>query len=447
MRTKKAQSLSDHFSYKTLLRFVFPSVIMLVFTSIYGVVDGLFVSNFVGKTAFAAINFIMPLLIILGAVGFMLGTGGSAVVAKTMGAGNRELANRYFSAIVLATVISGVILSSLGVIFADRIASFLGADGELLTSSTLYARVILIALPAFMLQNVFQAFFITAEKPRLGLVFTVIAGVSNMLLDLLFIVIIPMGLLGAAIATAISQCIGGFLPIIYFLSKKNDSALRLTATSFYPLMLLRASANGSSELLNNISMSLVTMLYNDQLMKFAGEDGIASYGAIMYVAFIFASIFIGFSIGTAPIISYHFGAGNTDELKSLRKKCCAIITAGGAMMCIIATLMSGPLATVFVGYDEALCSLTEHGFYIFAVSFAFSGFNIFASSFFTALNDGARSAFLSFARTIIFQCGSVTIMPLIFGFEGVWWSIVMADALAFATSFAMMLIARKKYGY
>lgn len=447
MLAKEEQSLSDHFSYRSLLRFVFPSVIMLVFTSIYGVVDGLFVSNFVGKTAFAAINFIMPLLIILGAVGFMLGTGGSAVVAKTMGAGDRELANRYFTAIILATVISGALLSLLGVIFADRIAELLGAEGELLRASALYARVILIALPAFMLQNVFQAFFITAEKPRLGLAFTVLAGVSNMVLDLVFIVIIPMGLLGAAIATAVSQCIGGFLPIIYFLSKKNDSALRLVKTQLYPLMLLRASANGSSELLNNISMSLVTMLYNNQLMKFAGEDGIAAYGVIMYVAFIFASIFIGFSIGTAPIISYHFGAGNKGELKSLRKKSCAIVTLGGVIMCILAFSFSRPLAMLFVGYDEALCALTEHGFRFFAVSFVFSGFNIFASSFFTALNDGARSAFLSFARTIIFQCGSITVMPLILAFEGVWWSIVTADALAFVTSLSVILIMRKKYGY
>ena len=447
MTIEKKQSLSDHFGYSDLIKFVLPSVVMLIFTSIYGVVDGLFVSNFAGKTAFAAINLIMPLLIILGAVGFMLGAGGSAIVAKTMGEGNRELANKYFTTIVIVTAASGALLSVLGIIFAEPIAMLLGAEGELLSACVLYARVILVALPAFMLQNVFQAFFITAEKPKLGLAFTVGAGVSNMLLDLLFIVIIPMGLFGAALATAISQAIGGFLPIIYFTSKKNGSALRLTRTSLYPRMLLRAATNGSSELLNNVAMSVVTMLYNNQLMRFAGEDGVAAYGVIMYVAFIFASVFIGFSIGTAPIISYHFGAANTDEMKSLRKKCISIVVSLGAVMCVVAYLSASAVSSVFVGYDDALFALTELGFRIFALSFIFTGFNIFASSFFTALNDGVTSAIIAFARTIVFQCGAVMIMPMLLGIDGVWWSVVVSDALAFLTSAAFLIAMRKRYGY
>ncbi|MBQ7356629.1 MAG: MATE family efflux transporter [Clostridia bacterium] len=441
------QSLSDHFGYGGLLKFILPSVVMMVFTSIYGVVDGLFVSNFVGKTAFAAINLIMPLLIILGAVGFMLGTGGSAVVAKTMGMREGELANRYFSCIIITTVASGVVLSALGIAFAEPIARLLGAEGELLSDCVLYARVVLLALPAFMLQNVFQAFFITAERPKLGLLFTVGAGVTNMVLDALLVAVIPMGLLGAALATAISQAVGGLLPIFYFLSRKNASALRLCKTRFFGKMLLRASANGSSELLSNVSMSVVTMLYNNQLMKFAGENGIAAYGAIMYVAFIFASIFIGFSIGSSPTVSYHFGAGNTGELRSLRKKSLVIVGVGGVLMCLTAYLLSSPLSHLFVGYDAALCALTEHGFRIFSLSFIFSGFNIFASGFFTALNDGLRSAIISFARTVIFQCGTVTVMPIFFELEGVWWSVVASDVLAFCVGLIFLIAMRKRYNY
>jgi putative MATE family efflux protein len=444
---KSAKRLSDHFGYGGLIRFVIPSVVMMVFTSVYGVVDGLFVSNFVGKTAFAAVNLIMPLLIILGAVGFMLGTGGSAVVAKTMGMGNPGLANRYFTTVVIATALSGVLLSIFGIALAEPIASLLGAKGALLYDCVLYARVVLIALPGFMLQNVFQAFFITAERPRLGLMFTVGAGVTNMALDALLVAVIQMGLLGAALATAISQVLGGFLPMIYFLSKKNTSALRLCKTSPYIGMLLRASANGSSELLSNISMSVVTMLYNNQLMKFAGEDGIAAYGVIMYVAFIFASIFIGFGIGSSPIVSYHFGASNSSELQSLRKKSLVIVGVGGALMCITAFLLSTPLAGLFVGYDATLFALTEHGFKIYALSFVFTGFNIFASSFFTALNDGASSAIISFARTVVFQCGAVTLMPIFFALEGVWWSVVVSDFLAFTVGVLFLICMRKRYNY
>jgi putative MATE family efflux protein len=439
--------LSEHFNYKRLIRFVLPSVLMMLFISIYSIVDGFFVSNFVGDLPFAALNLIFPFIAILGAVGFMLGTGGSAVVAKTRGMGDEKLANRYFSSIIIATLLSGVLLSTLGILLAPSIAALLGAEGQLLSDCVLYARVVLVALPAFMLQNVFQAFFITAERPKLGLLFTVGAGVTNMVLDALLIAVLQLGLLGAALATAISQAVGGFLPVLYFVSRKNTSALCLCKTAIYPKMLLRASTNGSSELLNNISMSVVTMLYNNQLMKFAGEDGVAAYGAIMYVAFIFASIFIGFSIGSSPIVSYHFGAGNTYELKSLRKKSLAIVGTGGILMCIIAYLLSSLLSHLFVGYDAALCALTEHGFRIFALSFVFSGFNIFASGFFTALNDGLSSAVISFARTVIFQCGTVSVMPLLWEIEGVWWSVVASDILAFAVSMAFIIAMRKKYGY
>jgi len=419
---------------------------MMIFTSIYGVVDGLFVSNFVGKTAFAAVNFIMPLLIMLGAVGFMLGTGGSAIVAKTLGIGDKKLANEYFSTIIYVTACAGAVLSVLGIIFARPVAALLGAEGEMLENCVLYARVVLIGLPFFMLQNTFQAFLIAAERPKLGLYITVGAGVTNMVLDALLVGVLSLGLVGAALATAISQMVGGLLPLVFF-AFPNSSHFRLRRTKLYPKMLLSTCINGSSELMTNISMSLVNMLYNLQLMKYAGENGVAAYGAIMYVSFIFIAIFIGFVMGEAPIVSYHFGAGNTDELKSVRKKSLRIIVTGSVVMVAVAILLARPLATLFVGYDAALADMTTHGFIIFSFCYLFAGINIFGSSFFTALNNGVVSAVISFLRTILFQIGTVLVLPIFFGLDGIWYATVAADVLACIVTVIFLISMRKRYNY
>ncbi|MBQ7335567.1 MAG: MATE family efflux transporter [Clostridia bacterium] len=312
--------LSDHFTYKKLMRFTLPSIVMMIFSSIYGVVDGFFVSNFAGKTPFAAVNFIMPFLMILGAVGFMFGTGGSALIAKLLGEGKKEKANRLFSLFVYVSAILGIVIAIIGILVIRPIASLLGAEEEMLENCVLYGRIILVALPLFMLQMEFQSFFITAEKPQLGLWATVISGVTNMVLDALLIAVFELGIAGAAVATAISQAVGGILPLVYFLSPKNNSLLHLTKTEFDGKALFKACTNGSSELMSNVSMSLVGMLYNFQLMKYTGEDGIAAYGVLMYVSMIFMAVFIGYSIGTAPVIGYHYGAENHAELKSLLKK-------------------------------------------------------------------------------------------------------------------------------
>lgn len=446
---KDVIQLSDHFSYARLIRFVIPSVVMMIFTSIYGVVDGLFVSNFVGKTPFAAINLIFPLIMILGGFGFMLGTGGTAIVAKTLGMGEKKLATEYFTFIIISTTVMGSVLSVLGILLARPVAMLLGADGEMLECAVTYSRIVLLALPFFMLQNSFQNFFITAERAKLGLVVTVAAGVTNMVLDALFIAVLDWGLVGAAAATATSQFVGGIIPVIYFASK-NKSILRFCKTRPYWRVLLNACINGSSELLSNISASIVTILYNFQLLRFAGNDGLAAYGVIMYVAFVFVAIFIGFVIGASPIVSFHYGAGNTDELQSLRKKSTRIVLVAGAAMLGVATLLSTTLCTLFVGYDAELYQMTLRGFVIYAFSYLFAGFNIFGSSFFTALNNGGVSAVISFLRTLVFQTSTVILLPMLFPnspIDGVWISVIVAELLSFVVTYAFIVVKRKKYNY
>ena len=438
--------LSDSFDYKKLLRFTFPSIIMMVFTSIYGVVDGFFVSNFVGKTPFAAVNFIMPFLMILGTVGFMFGTGGSALIAITMGAGDKERAKRLFSLFIYVSAICGILIGALGIVVIRPVAAWLGAEGELLDNCVVYGRIILAVLPALILQYEFQSFFITAEKPKLGLAVTVAAGVANMVLDALFVGVLRWGLVGAAAATAISQSVGGIIPLIYF-GRPNTSLLRLTRTKFDGRALLKAYANGSSELMSNISMSVVGMLYNIQLMKYAGEDGVAAYGVLMYVNMIFLAAFIGYSVGVAPVIGYHYGAGNHGELKGLLKKSLVLIGIFSVGMVALAEGLARPLALIFVGYDPELLDMTLRGFLVYSFSFLFAGLAIYGSSFFTALGNGLVSALISFLRTMVFQVAAVLIFPLIWGLDGIWFSIVAAELVAALVTVAFLAGKRKKYHY
>ncbi|MBE6598709.1 MAG: MATE family efflux transporter [Ruminococcaceae bacterium] len=441
--------LSDHFTYKKLLRFTFPSIIMMIFTSVYGVVDGFFVSNFVGKTPFAAVNFIMPFLMMLGALGSMLGTGGSALIGIALGEGDRNRAKRIFSLFIYVSFLCGITIAILGILFLRPIASLLGAEGQMLEDCVRYGRIILAALPAFMLQYEFQSFFVTAEKPQLGLAVTVASGLTNMVLDALLVGVLPLGLEGAALATALSQCVGGVVPVIYFL-RKNASLLQLlppTKTKFDIRALLQASVNGSSELMSNISMSLVGMLYNIQLLKYAGEDGVAAYGVMMYVNFIFIAAYIGYSIGTAPVISYHYGAGNSSELKNILRKSAVILSICSLVMTGLGLSLARPFSELFVGYDRELFTMTVRGFHIGSFSFLFSGIAIFGSSFFTALNNGLLSALISFLRTLVFQTAAILILPLIWELDGIWFSIVAAEAMAVVVTLVFLVLKRKKYQY
>ena len=440
--------LSDHFTYKKLLKFTIPSIAMMIFTSIYGVVDGFFVSNFAGDIPFKAVNLIMPFLMILGTVGFMFGTGGTAIVAKTFGEKDEKKANEYFSLFVYVTFILGLLFAILGIIFMPQVASLLGAKGAILENAIIYGRIILIALPFLVLQFLFQSFFVAAEKPKIGLYVTLAAGFTNMILDALLVLVFPLEykLVGAAIATATSQTIGGLIPLIYFLSK-NKSILRIGKTKFYGKAIIKACINGSSEFMSNVSMNLVGMLYNLQLLKYLGDDGIAAYGVMMYVSMIFAATFIGYSIGSSPVISYHDGAKNHQELKNVLKKSLIIIGIAGIIMIILGITLARPLAYIFVSYSPKLMNITIKGFRIFAISFPFMGFAIYGSSFFTALNDGVISAIISLLRTLIFQIGAVLLLPLLWKENGIWISVVVAEIMAVVFTFIFMAAKRKKYYY
>lgn len=438
--------LSEHFTYRKLLRYVLPSIVMMIFTSIYGVVDGIFVSNYVGKTAFAAVNLIMPVLMGFGVLGFMFGTGGSALVAKVIGEGKKQKANEYFSMIVYVTIISGIVLTVVGQILLRPIVIWLGATDNLVEYCVLYGRIMLTFQTAYMLQNVFQSFFPAAEKPKLGLGMTVAAGLTNIVLDALFVAVFGWGIAGAASATVISQVVGGIVPVFYF-AKKNSSLLHLTRMKFEGKAITRVCVNGSSELMTNLSLSLVNILYNFQLMKFAGEDGIAAYGVIMYVNFIFLGLYIGYSMGSVPIVGYHYGADNRDELKSLYRKSLVLMTVFGVCLTAIAEVLVTPLSHLFVGYDQNLYEMTRHGFALYAISFLITGFNIFGSGFFTALNDGVVSAAISFLRTILFQVVAVLLLPMIIGLDGIWLAITVAELLALVITAGFFVWKRKEYHY
>lgn len=438
--------LSEHFTYGKLLCFVCPTIIMMIFTSIYGVVDGIFVSNFTSSTSFAAVNLIMPLVMAVGALGFMLGTGGSALVAKTMGEGKEEKANQYFTMIVVVNLVSGVVLSAAGILFLRPVAMKLGASGRLLEDAVIYGRIMLAGNAAFMLQNSFQSFFPVAEKAKAGLFVTVAAGVTNMLLDFLFVAVFRWGIAGAASATVVSYFVGGILPVCYF-ARRNTSRLRLVKTRLYIRQLLRSCANGSSEMMTNLSMSLVNMLYNMQLMHLAGENGVSAYGVIMYVNFIFAAVFMGYSIGCAPLVGYHFGGKNQEELKNLLKKSVVLIAVAQVLLTLLAEGAAPALAGVFVSYDESLLEMTVHGFRLFSLSFLFMGMNIFGSAFFTALNNGGVSAMISFLRTLAFQVAAVLLLPFVLGLDGIWLAIVAAEVLALFVTVGFLVGYRKKYQY
>ena len=438
--------LSDHFSYSKLIKFTLPTIAMMIFTSIYGVVDGVFVSNCVGSDAFAAVNLIMPIIMILGSVGFMIGTGGSAIVSKTLGEGKKEKANEYFSMLVYLCVVSGVILSVIGIIFTGPIAVLLGAKGSIAKDCLTYGRTVFFMLTGLFLQNAFQSFLVVAEKPKLGLFVTLLAGFTNMFLDFLFVYVLRFGVFGAALATGISQFVGSVIPIIYFAGGKNN-VLKLTKCRFNKDIIIKTCINGSSEMVTNMSMSLVNILYNMQLMKYIGTNGVVAYGIIMYVGFIFVGTYMGYAVGSAPVISYHYGAGNKDELKNLFKRSLTIIIVSSVVMTLIAEIIAGYLAGIFVSYDNNLLELTTEAIRIYAVSYLISGVNIFASSFFTALNNGVVSAVISFMRMFVFQIVMILLLPVVLGISGIWTAVIAAEVLSVVISVMFLVKNRKKYSY
>ena len=438
--------LSDNFTYSKLIKFTLPTIFMMIFTSIYGVVDGLFVSNVVGSDAFAAVNLIMPIIMIGGTFGFMIGTGGGALVSKTIGEGNIKKAKEIFSMLIYLLIIIGLIIATIGFIFIEPISKALGAEGIILEYCVIYGRILLISLVAFLLQNAFQSFLVVAEKPTMGLVVSIIAGVTNIVLDFLLIVILDMGVVGAGLATCTSQIVGGFVPLIYFIMK-NKSPLRLGKTKLDFGAIGQSCLNGSSEMFTNLSMSIVNMLYNLQLMKYAGAGGVVSYGVIMYVSFIFNGVYIGYSMGLTQVVGYHYGADNKDELKSLLKKSFVLILIASLVLTGLAQSFSEILAKIFVSYDIDLLHLTTNAIRIFSLSYLISGFNVFASAFFTGLNNGVVSGVISFLRTFVFQIIMIFILPLLFNVNGLWMAVIFAEVLALCVSFMCFVKNKTKYEY
>lgn len=440
--------LSDHFTYSKLIRFTLPSIGMMIFSSIYGVVDGFFVSNFAGATPFAAVNLIMPAWMIIATAGFLFGAGGTAIVARTLGEKNIERANAYFSLITYFSAVIGVLFSIIGITFIRPISMFLGAEGEMLHHCVTYGRIIFASVPFFVLQLMFQIFFVVAEKPQLGFITTIISGVTNIVLDAVLVILLPQEykLAGAAIATAFGQIVGCLIPLIFF-SRKNSSILKLGKTHFDGKIILEAGINGSSEFMTSVSSSIISMLYNHQFLNYVGEKGIVAYGVVMYVNMIFSATFNGYTVGCAPVIGYHYGAGNHSELRSLLKKSLAITSIMGISMTIIAELFAAPLSGIFVGYNQEILEFTIHGFRIFALAFTLMGIVSFSSGFFTALSDGVTSAAISFMRTLVFQVINVLLIPIILGIDGIWYSAVIAELMAIVVSALFLIMKQKKYHY
>ncbi len=439
--------LSEHFTYKKLFAFVAPSVIMMVFTSVYSVVDGLFVSNFAGAGAFTAIQYIFPLFMVFGSIGFMIGAGGSALVSKTLGEGDKEKANKYFSMLVYVTAAIGVVIAVFGQFAVAPVAALLcgNSQGAVFDYCVIYGRILLATQPFFILQNIFQSFFVTAEKPRLGLIVTVGAGVLNIVLDAAFVVGFGWGLTGAAVATAVSQIFGGLFPVIYFFCK-NNSLLRLGKTRFYGKAFLKSVTNGSSEFFSNASSALVIILYNYQIRTLVGDAGVDAYAAIGYVGMVFFSIFMGYAVGSAPLMGYNYGAQNRDEMRNIFKKSMIIMAVTGLFMTALSEALASPLMAMF-SRDKTVYEMAVRGFRIYSVVFLIVGFNVYGSSLFTALNNGLISALISFLRTIVFQISAVMVLPIFMGLDGVWTAGLFSDLGALIVAVIFIITKRKKYGY
>lgn len=439
--------LSDHFTSGRLIRFTLPSILMMIFTSIYGMVDGFFISNLVGKTAFAAVNLIMPMLQIFGGVGAMLGVGGSALVAKTLGENDIPRSRRYFTMMMYMMLGTSVFFTITGIVFLKPIAHLFGATEAMMGDVVTYGAICLAFNTALQAQYTFQSYLVTAEKPKLALGVVIAAGVTNMVLDYVFMAFFSMGVAGAALATGLSQCVAGIIPLVWFLSKSNKSALRFTKTRLEWKPMLLACGNGASEMMSSVSGLIIGILYNWQLMRWSGEDGVAAYGVVMYAAFVFLGVFNGYSQGSSPIVGYHHGAQNHEEVRNVLKRSLVILGSAAVVLTVVAIGGAGFLSSIFVGYDAELLEMTTRAFRICAIPFLVMWFNMYTSCFFTALNDGAVSAAISFMRSLVLPLICVIVMPTIWHLDGVWFSLVGSELLGVFVSLFFLIGKRKKYHY
>ena len=442
--SKKTIQLSDHFDYKTLLKFTVPSVLMMVISSVYSIVDGLFVSNFAGSDGFAAVNLMMPIAMMISCIGFMAGAGGSALISKTLGEQKNDEARNQFSLIIYIILALSVVIGIAVFLFIPQIAAMMGAEGVIYTNCVIYGRILIAALPAFMLQILFQNFLVVAERPKMGMIIAISSGVTNIVLDALFVAGFRWGVGGAAAATVLGQVIGGLVPLAYFMMKKNH-LLWFTKTKFHVETIKRTCSNGFSAFINNASMSLVGIVFNLRLMALMGSDGVVAYGVVMYVTYIISGVFMGYSTGISPVFSYNLGAGNKDEIKELFKKSLVSISVAAVILVALVMIFARNLAAIFVSYDDNLMTLTTEAIRLYNISFLIAGFNIFAAAFFAALNNGAVSGVLSLSRTLVFQLGCLFILPALMGSKGIWLSVTAAEI--FAVLAALYFVAKNKGKY
>ena len=435
-------SLSGHYGYRRLLWASAPSVAMMLVSSVYGIVDGLFVSNFAGKSGFAAVNLMYPPMMILGALGLMVGSGGAALVGKIQGEGYPQKADRVFTMLLRFLASVGVAVGVLFAVFCPLIARWLGADEGMMDECVVYGRISMVGMPFFMLQQAMQSFYMAAERPQLGTWVSVACGIVNVALDALFVWILGWGVAGAAWATVLAQVVGGGFPMIYFGSKRLNRGslhLRRNSKTIWPYV-GKACTNGLSEYVSGISLSIVSMCYNLQLMHHIGEDGVAAYGVVMYLTFVIAAFFIGYNITLTPIIGYHYGARDVDEQRSLLRKSLVIIGVTGLLLTAVAELLSGPAARFFVGYDEGLLALTTKAIRIYMLCFLICGWSMFASALFTGLQNGVVSAVAAFMRSLVFEMAAVWLLPVFFGIDGIWWAVNVSEVLTLL--FCMVLVWR-----
>lgn len=440
-------TLGGHYGARRLFISSLPLIGMMVLISIYSIVDGLFVSNLVGTTAFAALNLIWPAIGLVGALGLMVGTGGAALVSKTLGEGDEPRANRYFSMFVEFILLLSVVLAVPLLVWMEPLAVAIGAEGEMVRQCAIYGRICAAGMPAFMMQMGIQPFFMVAGRPRMGTWISLVSGLLNIGLDALFIIVCGWGLAGAAAGSMLACCFGGFYPLWYFSSRFNRSSLAFKATGFEFGPLAKACSNGLSEFVGNISFNIVSMCYNWQLMRFYGENGVAAYSVILYLGFIFVAVYSGYNMTVTPLVGFNFGAGNKRELRSLLRHSLTLMLVLGVLLAGTAELLAGPAARLFVGYDSELTALTVHATRLYAPSFLITGLTLFVSAWFTGLNNGPVSALASFSRTFVFELSCVFLLPVLLGVNGIWLSAPAAEILSLFLGAALLLRFRSRYGY
>ena len=444
MRKNALNPLSRAYTLSGLVRFALPSMVMMVFLSVYTIVDGIFISNFVGTLALGAVNIIFPLISLEMGLGIMLATGSNAIIARRLGEGDAALARQNFSLVVLVAVVCGLMVEGLALLFLPQIIDLLGASAAQYPYCRDYPRAMLLFAPALFLQVGFQSYFVTAGRPKLGLLVMVGAGLVNIGLD--YLLIPRLGVAGAGLATGLGYMVPAMAGLCFF-ARPRGGDLYLVRPSLERGLLWRACLNGSSEMVSNMANAVSTFLFNIMFMRCYGEDGVAAITMALYFQFVFAAVYFGYSGGVAPIISYKFGNGDTAGLRQVVRDSFRFILGISLLNFTVAILVSAPALLLFAGGNREVASIAQEGFPLFAVSFLFAGVGIFASNMFTALSDGVTSALISFMRTLLFLALAILLLPLVFKEAGLWAAISVAEGMGALVALVCLVLRRPQYQY